>query len=212
MASSQPFTYEAVILAGGAGSRMGGVDKGLVCWRGKPLVDHVMGCLQRQTVEPSRVMISANRNLDTYRKRAPVLVDATPGFDGPLRGIQSALYACQTDILAVVPCDTPMLPAVLVQRMYERGSGQSAFASAGGIQHPLCCLLRRSDLTTLDAFLMSGERRVRSFLALIHATEVAFDDSETGSDARDNGAHTQSIVHAFANFNSPEMLDRSRQP
>ncbi|AWB35229.1 molybdenum cofactor guanylyltransferase MobA [Orrella marina] len=194
------FAYEAVILAGGRGSRMGGADKGLVVWRDKPLVDHLIDRLRGQTVAPRRILISANRNLDEYRRRATVVTDAEPGFDGPLRGIQAALRVCHTSRLLVVPCDTPRLPLVLAERLYRQGAGHAAFASADGHQQPLCCLLRRCDLAALDAFLDTGQRKVRSFMSKIKAVEVNFEDEgdDLGVDAGGESS--------FMNFNSPEML------
>lgn len=175
---------------------MGGVDKGLVVWRDKPLVDHLTDRLQSQSVAPTRILISANRNLDVYQSRAIVVADARPGFDGPLRGIQAALRICHASWLLVVPCDTPRIPVILAERLYRQGAGHTAFASADGHQQPLCCLLRKSDLSALDAFLDGGQRKVRSFLSAINAVEVNFEGEKRGA-----GGDA-----SFMNFNSPEML------
>lgn len=95
----------AVILAGGQGRRMGGADKGLLDYRGRPLVEWVLDALAPQVAE---ILISANRNLDRYaRYGRRVLPDALPDFPGPLAGVLAALDAVDTEWLLAVPCDTP---------------------------------------------------------------------------------------------------------
>jgi len=170
------FDYVAVILAGGMGSRMGGADKGLVVWQGKPLVDHVIDRLKAQSVVPVRISISANRNLGEYRQRAAVFTDIKPGFDGPLRGVQMALRQCSAPYLLVVPCDNPRLPLTLAQELYEKGAGLAAYATAGATEHPLTCLLPRDCLTSLEQYLDSNQRRVKSWLSGMKATAVDFND------------------------------------
>lgn len=182
--------YEAVILAGGQGSRMGGQDKGLVCWRGLPLVDHMLSCLGQQTHPAKRIMISANRNLAQYRQRAAVFEDGQSGFDGPLKGIQTALRHCDADFLLVVPCDSPRLPPDVAVTLLTQGAGQAAYACTADVDHPLVCILPRDCLTSLDQYLATGQRRVMTWLSGMGAKPVAFPDESR-----------------FVNFNSPSALD-----
>lgn len=106
-----------LILAGGRGSRMGSVDKGLQPFRGVPLVLHV---LQRITPQVAHVMINANRNLPAYRTLCDTVVpDQIDGFPGPLAGLQVGLSHCRTRYLVSVPCDAPFLPADLVVRLAD---------------------------------------------------------------------------------------------
>lgn len=170
------FEYAAVILAGGQGSRMGGIDKGLVVWQGRPLVDHVIDRLRAQSVVPARIFISANRNLETYQQRTTVFSDATPGFEGPLRGVQMALRHCSWPYLLVVPCDSPRLPLTLAEKLYEKGAGLAAYAATGATDHPLTCLLARDCLASLEGYLASDRRRVKDWLYDLKATAVNFSD------------------------------------
>ena len=104
-----------LVLAGGRGQRLGGVDKGLQPWHGRALVDHAIERLAPQVAE---VMISANRNAADYASRgARVLADAHGDFRGPLAGMLAGLRAAATPWLAVVPCDSPRLPIDLVERL-----------------------------------------------------------------------------------------------
>jgi molybdopterin-guanine dinucleotide biosynthesis protein A len=105
-----------VILAGGEGRRLGGVDKGLQELRGRPMVQWV---LERLAPQVDTVLISANRNLQRYAAfGCPVLPDRIPDFAGPLAGLHAALTQAATPLVATVPCDSPFLPADLVARLH----------------------------------------------------------------------------------------------
>lgn len=184
-----------LVLAGGRGMRMGGADKGLELFRGEPLVHHALRRLQPQV---GSVMVNANRHLDRYATLGiTVLPDEVSGFAGPLAGLHAGLAHCGTDFLAAVPCDTPMFPADLVGRLSSAlasGHGMAAIAvtqGAGGKQrHPVFCLLRRSALPSLDAYLKGGGRKVGEWLDAVGCAEAHFDDEA-----------------AFTNLNTREELD-----
>ncbi len=185
-----------LVLAGGRGARLGGLDKGLQSWRGLPLVDHVLARLAPQVGE---VMISANRNEAAYAARAAcVLADATDDHPGPLAGILAGLRAAPTPWLAVVPCDTPRLPVDLVERL-ARGLADASGAvvqrdrGADGLRlEPVCCLLSTALAADLARYLAEGGRKVQGWVAA-HALPVLFD---AAGDA-----------DAFANVNTPADLE-----
>ena len=194
---SQDVSYEAVILAGGRGQRMGGVDKGLQVWRGQPLVDHVLARLRAQTQPPTNVFISANRNVSAYGERAQVVKDGgvleggvredNNTFQGPLYGIEAALAQCRAPYLLVVPCDSPCLPSTLarslVHCLLEAGDAQqgqvaAACAVTDGQIQPLTCLLRTDSLESLRSFLEQGGRRALTWLQEIGLVPVVFEDAQ----------------------------------
>ncbi|MBN8473679.1 molybdenum cofactor guanylyltransferase MobA [Sulfuritalea sp.] len=191
---SAPIT--GVILAGGAGRRMGGVDKGLQELNGQPLVQRV---LVRLAPQVDSVLISANRNRERYAGfGCPVLGDTIPGYAGPLAGLQAALAHAGTPLLVSAPCDSPFLPADLVARLraaLEAKAADLAVARADGRVHRAFCLLRSDLRPGLDAFLASGERRVGLWHASLKVVEVDFDDE----------------AEAFANVNTLEDLGAGRQ-
>ncbi|MGD9788150.1 MAG: molybdenum cofactor guanylyltransferase MobA, partial [Sulfuricellaceae bacterium] len=166
----------AVILAGGQGSRMGGVDKGWVEFRGRPLILHALEAIRSQVDE---VLISANRSLDAYRRLGfPVLSDDMPDYPGPLAGIRQALKAASHELLLCVPCDTPFLPPDLAERLsqaLERGDGDIAVAEADGEAQPVIFLCRKSVLPGLEAFMDQGGRGVGRWQAGLKRVGVAFD-------------------------------------
>lgn len=177
-----------LILAGGQGRRMGGVDKGLQRLDGQPLVRHA---LRRLAPQVGSVFISANRHPADYAALGvPVLPDTLPDFPGPLAGWLAGLERCATPWLMSVPCDTPRFPLDCVARLAEaagRSGADVAWAATwendatGGPPRlraqPVFCLLRRTLAPHLAAFVASGERRVGHWLAQQTGVRVVFDDA-----------------------------------
>ena len=139
-----------LILAGGRGMRMGGVDKGLQTLQGKPMILHVIQRLQPQV---DRIMINANQNLDRYREfNFPVCADEKNDYAGPLAGMQAGLIHCETAYMLTAPCDTPMLPTDLVTQLataLEKSKADIAVANTK--QHdriqrqPVFCLMKKME-------------------------------------------------------------------
>ena len=179
----------AVILAGGQGRRMGGADKGLVEYRGRPLIEWVLAALAPQVGE---IVISANRNLERYAAYGRrVLPDTLPDFPGPLAGVLAALQAVTADWLLVVPCDTPHLPADLALRLLGAAQLENvplAVAADDARVHYSCFLVHADQREHLAGFLARGERAVRLWQAELSSTRVRFDAA------------------GFANINRPDDL------
>ncbi len=179
----------AVILAGGRGRRMGGADKGLIDYQGRPLIEWVLAALTPQVNE---IVISANRNIERYAAYGRrVLPDTLPDFPGPLAGVLAALQAVTADWLLVVPCDTPHLPADLALRLLGAAQLEGvplAVAEDAARVHPSCFLVRTDQRDNLAAFLARGERAVRHWQAELSGTRVRFDAA------------------AFVNVNQPDDL------
>ena len=189
-----------LILAGGRGSRMGGVDKGLQIHRGRPLAAHA---LERLRPQVGRLMLNANRNLETYRAMGiPVWPDEVPDYPGPLAGMLAGLAHCETPLMATVPCDTPNFPLDLVARLAS-GLEQAgadiavAYTRAGKdlFPQPVFCLMKTSLEEALAAFIGAGERKTGFFARGQRNTRVVFDhDAE------------------FFNINTLTELEQSQRP
>ena len=169
-----------LVLAGGRATRMGGIDKGLVESRGRPLIEAVIERLRPQVGE---ILISANRNIDTYRALGyPILLDADEGlepFPGPLAGMLAGLRAARTPWVAVVPCDAPFFPADLVGRLAEAlGPDHAAVACVGQKTESVFCLLHADLADDLAAALVHGERRAEAWLRGIGAARAEFSQPE----------------------------------
>jgi molybdopterin-guanine dinucleotide biosynthesis protein A len=164
-----------LLLAGGAGRRVGGADKGLLEWRGAPLAVHVSRWLRPQV---SRLVVSCNRNRAFYAKLADdTVADCRGHYQGPLAGIEAAEPLLQTRFAIIVPCDTPLLPGHLVPRLLApllAGAGDIAYASDGERDHYLCAALRCSILPSLGPFLDGGQRAVRAWYAQHRSLAVEF--------------------------------------
>jgi molybdopterin-guanine dinucleotide biosynthesis protein A len=166
-----------VVLAGGQGSRMGGVDKGLQPFRGRPMVAHV---LERFGPQVDELLVNANRNVEAYAAFGHrVIADEIEGFAGPLAGFERGLAHARGELVATVPCDSPFLPADLVARLHaalDARGADLAVAKTGDQAHPVFCLMKRAVHGSLREFLASGQRKIDRWYAALSVVEVAFDD------------------------------------
>ena len=180
-----------VILAGGRGSRMGSVDKGLKPLRGKPMVQWVA---ERFAPQVAEVLINANQNIDKYQILGyKVIPDAIGGFAGPLAGLHRGLSEASHDLVATAPCDSPFLPTDLIARLraaLENAGAELTVAKTGDQPHPVFCLCRKSVLPGLTDFLSSGGRKIDAWYSKLKVVEVLFDDQPD----------------AFSNINTEEEL------
>ena len=185
-----------LVLAGGRGSRMGGVDKGLQTWRGMALATHA---LMRLAPQVGEVMINANRNLGAYESMGvPVWPDTLPDYAGPLAGLLTGLERCETPYLVSVPCDSPLFPLDLVARLaaaLQAEGAEIAMAATrenGTLQvQPVFCLMKTEVMESLVRFTVEGQRKIDRWTALHRCVQVEFDDAQ-----------------AFANANTLDELRR----
>jgi len=172
-----PSGVTGIVLAGGLGRRMGGVDKGLKQLRQKPMVQWV---IERFAPQLDEILINANQNLETYAAFGHrVIPDAIGGYAGPLAGLHRGLTEAKHDLVATVPCDSPFLPPDLVARLFAAMQAENAglaVAKTGAQLHPVFCLCRRNVLASLTAFLESGGRKIDAWYAALAVVEVPFDD------------------------------------
>ncbi|HWS12387.1 MAG TPA: molybdenum cofactor guanylyltransferase MobA [Rhodocyclaceae bacterium] len=181
-----------LILAGGQGRRMGGIDKGLQPFRGRPMVEWVV---ERLAPQVGALLINCNQNLDAYARLGHAVVpDRIGGFAGPLAGLHAGLGEARTPLVATAPCDSPFLPPDLVSRLraaLEAQQAQLAVARTGTQPHPVFSLCRRDLLDHLSQYLAGGGRKIDAWYAALRVAEVAFDDE----------------AEAFANINTREELE-----
>ncbi len=166
----------AVILAGGQAKRMNHQDKGLVLFKGKPLISYVLAAIQK---ELPRVLISANRNLKAYQAFGEVIVDSLPKFQGPLAGVFAALEIITTKYLLVLPCDSPFVEACLVDRLLkcmQQSNTDICVATDGKKTHPTFALINTNLKDNLDNFLAQGHRKMIVWVENNNAQKVDFSD------------------------------------
>lgn len=184
-----------IVLAGGLGRRMSsdgqGVDKGLQPFRGRPMAQHA---IERLAPQVGTLLVNANRNRERYADFGwPVIGDAIEGHAGPLAGLHAGMRHARTRYVVTVPCDSPFLPADLVERLAAALAGtpgaRLAVARTREQAHPVFALVERSLLADLEAFLASGRRKIDAWYAPLGVVEVEFDDAA-----------------AFRNINTPQEL------
>jgi len=190
-----------LVLAGGRGSRMGGVDKGLQKHHGVPLALHAMLRLAPQVGE---IMINANRNLAAYESMGvPVWPDSLPDYAGPLAGVLTGLEHCETPYLVTVPCDSPLFPEDLVARLAQALVAEDAEIAMAATRRPdgspqvqpVFCLMKTELIESLVRFTQSGQRKIDKWTAQHRCVELLFEDEQ-----------------AFANANTTEELQALQRP
>lgn len=180
-----------LILAGGRGQRMGGRDKGLVEWRGRPLVAWIHDQVRPMTDD---LIISCNRNVDRYADYADTLVqDDSPDFPGPMAGIRAGLAAARHKHLLVVPCDAPRVNNSLLNALRTHTGDRPVIIRQAGYWQPMFCLLPTLLTDAMNRAWAQGERSPQRVLR--HFDPIPVDCPE--DDPR------------LANFNSPALLTLS---
>ena len=189
MAAITPDQITGVILAGGRGRRLGGQDKGLIPFGGRPLVAWIIAALQPQV---GRILINANRNTEAYGALGyPVVGDLLEGFQGPLAGIATAMAVAETPWILTLPCDGPHPPADLAQRLaaaLTQTDAEIAVARDAERVQPVHALLPVALAPSLHRYLAAGERRLDAWQARHRLALADFSDCPLG----------------FANLNNPE--------
>lgn len=199
METFDPTRVTGLILAGGRGSRMGEVNKGLQMLGNAPLISHV---IQRLSPQVGSIVINANRDITDYAAyNYPVISDQFEGYAGPLAGIHAGLLACQSPYLLTCPCDSPLIPPDLASRLtraLEENQAQLAVVACEDMEsedhafraQPVFSLMHRDLAPHLQRFLAQGGRKISLWYASLRVTEVVFDDA-----------------NAFQNINTRAQLD-----
>lgn len=165
-----------VILAGGKGSRLGGRDKGLLEWQGRPFIEHLL-----QAIEPvtQNIIINANQNIEVYQRYGyPVISDVTADFAGPLAGMLAALRSADTPYILSLPCDAPLVSADIVEKFCdvheEKKQGLYVASTAEGMQ-PVYAMINHALADNLQQYLADGGRKARDWMKANDAVVVEFD-------------------------------------
>lgn len=184
-----------LILAGGRAQRMGGIDKGLIPFHQKPLIETT---IQRLKAQVGPILINANRNITKYAVYGyPVIMDETPDFSGPLAGFLMGLKNCKTPYLLTTPCDSPLFPEDLGAKLaseLEQANLDLVYASSKEADgkvwaQPVFCLMRANLQDSLISFLDKGDLKIDRWFKELKSGTVIFDNAQ-----------------AFANANTPEEL------
>ena len=202
-------TITGLILAGGRGARMGGVDKGLQNFNGTPLTLHTLMRLQMQDGTPiSDIMVVANRNLSAYESfGVQVWPDSTDDFAGPLAGFLTGLERCETSLLLTVPCDSPLFPLNLTNKLLDALISEEADIAVAAAREedgsvraqPVFCLMQVSLLESLVKFMQGGGRKIDALTALHKTVLVPFDTPDVDPRAFFN-ANTLEELHRLENI------------
>jgi molybdopterin-guanine dinucleotide biosynthesis protein A len=168
-----------VVLAGGQASRMGGVDKGLVTFKDKKMVQWTLDVVAPLS---SQLIISCNRNMSDYVALADsVVCDRIAGFLGPLAGIHAAMESASESALLVLPCDTPLINKHIISKLLDAAQKHPEaiiFLTQGKFAHPLHAVIPLKFKANLETYLIDGGRGVRKWYMQHDVVEIAVSDKE----------------------------------
>ncbi len=182
-----------LILCGGGGRRMGGVDKPLVDLNDQPIVSWV---LERVMPQVGDVLICCNRNREVYESYGATCIDDLPGQFGPLAGIHAGLARCNTDYAFVCPGDTPLLSPYIVRALanaQEEHARPAAMAHDGIQPQPLFLLLKCTAAMPIEQFLQRGKRKVLDWVKAMQPAIVDF-SQDTDSFTNVNTRHDLKLL------------------
>jgi molybdopterin-guanine dinucleotide biosynthesis protein A len=167
-----------VILAGGLARRMNNQDKGLVNFKGRPMISYAIAAMMPVV---DQLIINANRNSERYQQFGlPVVADQTDTFDGPLAGVLTAMIHADADVLVVMPCDSPLVKAEHLRKLLAARAEQDAdvaVAFDGERLHPVFMAIRTTLKNSLEAYLSSGERKIGLWLEQLNRVKADFSDT-----------------------------------
>lgn len=181
-----------VVLAGGLGRRMASsTPKALLEFRGRPMIAHALDALKPQV---GSIIINANAERESFERHGfPVVQDRVEGFVGPLAGLHGAMHAYPNyEWYVMCPCDSPFLPANLVENFYASlmATGASLTSAAcEGQTHPVFAMVHRKLRDSLGQYLESGGRKIDRWYAQEAYQLTQFTEPQ-----------------GFLNFNTPEEL------
>ncbi|BAS68039.1 molybdenum cofactor guanylyltransferase MobA [Bathymodiolus septemdierum thioautotrophic gill symbiont] len=190
MKSINKSNITAVILSGGQGLRMNQQDKGLIPFNDKPMIAHIIDVVKPKV---SQLFVSANRNIEKYQRYGEVITDGLNDFQGPLAGISKALSVTTTPYLLILPCDSPLVTASIIQRLIDAMSNNDidlCVADDGSRMHPTIAIIKTQLKDNLLDFLESGDRKLGLWIQQNNSLKVDFSD----------------CPEVLTNFNSPEDM------
>jgi molybdopterin-guanine dinucleotide biosynthesis protein A len=193
-----PEQVGGLILAGGRGSRLGGVNKALLQVGERSNIERVLAALGPLCTE---VVAVANDRALAGRADLRLLLDQEP-HAGVLPALAQGLGALPTDLVVAVACDMPFLSRALLAELIERCAGQDVVMPiVDDRPEPMHAVYRRTAcLLAIQAALEAGERRMISFLDRVRVVRIE------AADVR----RWDPELRSFFNTNTPADLERAR--
>ena len=202
----RPADITAIVLCGGSGTRLGGVDKPLLPLGRARVIDHLLAALSPQV---GTVLLSCGRDTTAYEDLGLVTIpDLSPG-DGPLGGIVSALPRVETDWILTHPGDAPFPDPSLVARLAPVAEAAGiAVPQTRGSRQNLTLLISRARAAELARFYEQGGRAARDWLDATGAVGVDMTDITESFFNINTAADVGSASRRSSELAEPMALDR----
>lgn len=162
---------DALILAGGRSTRMGGTHKGSLIYHEASFTQTLIREFEK---EAKTIWLSYGSVLHETYENCKIVTDIYPDC-GPIGGIHAGLMACESDALMVTACDMPLIKIEffrhLAEELEKEERGIILPETYGGVVpvmagriHPLAAIYRKSGITVLENQIKAGNYRLRDAL------------------------------------------------
>lgn len=169
--------FSCIILAGGEGKRVDGQDKGLLTYKDKTLVQHV---IDRVSPQVNEIIISANRNIEEYKRYGyPVISDVAEEYRGPMAGIAAALPYCNNEWVLIVPCDMPFLPDDIVDTLSDDINNTGICIAEYNQRLQLVFFINKKLLPSLTRSLQNDQLRLMQWVNSHHPKIIKFSKNDS---------------------------------
>ena len=186
--------FSIAIQAGGKSSRMG-QDKGLLSFRGQPLIGYI---LEQLIGFGSETFIISNQPEDYRSFGFPVFSDTFPG-KGPIGGIYTAISHAKNDICLVLACDMPIINRDLLTYLLSAlGEFDVVMprTKTDDYSEPFRAYYRKSCLAPILNSIERDDFGVISFLDAVKVNYIRLEDI----------IKYDPYLLSFTNINTPEEL------
>jgi molybdopterin-guanine dinucleotide biosynthesis protein A len=186
-----------IVLAGGAGTRLGGLNKALLEIGGRRVVDRLLDALRPLAAE---IVIVNNDGSLAGIPGTRLVPDVEPGA-GALMGLYSGLRAVRTPLATATACDMPFVSTDLFRALLDLAAGHDAVVPVIADQpEPLHAVYRGGCVPAIEVALAEGRKRVNSFFEAVRVRYVAEDELRAWDPE----------LRSFLNVNRPDDLARAR--
>ena len=168
--------YGAVIMAGGNGRRLGGINKAELMLGDKSFLERIYDELS----DFGEILVSVQDEAQSISSNYKAVYDLYPGC-GPMGGILSALAASKSDALLVVSCDMPLFGSGLSRRLVEEmdtNTDALVCASSDGRVHPLCGVYTKACLPALHDCIKEGNYKMSELLLKVNSRRLKVEADE----------------------------------
>lgn len=162
------------ILCGGKKSQEQS-DKGLVLFKDKPFIEHIIKAILPITNNIQLVTNSTDYDYLDYKKIRDIEIDK-----GPLGGIYTALYYSETEFSMILSCDIPLISTELLSELIEKHDDEAVITvlSSESRIHPLIGIYAKKILPDIKEAIDRGDLKLMNLIVKVPHQIINFDENQ----------------------------------